>query len=245
MRPYSFARNGLPVRIAMTVVLLAGIGFFVAMMVLVSHHEELRCEPDARCVHVEHYPFGIDLFDALPKVTKAEVRWDVGGRSMALRLVLRHDDGSKSEYQGVGKNGDRAEETAQAINAFLANPSGEKAFPLRDGSIPVAIFLGVLALAGALLLPAFFTRVRLAREGNIITVVVGRWPARRRLIELPADAVGFSAQPVRVNGEPFFSVCAFRTDCEAVIELGVLSRFEKVANKRVEELRAWLAQVTR
>ncbi|MFT3843037.1 MAG: hypothetical protein QM723_38970 [Myxococcaceae bacterium] len=244
MRAYSFARNGLPVRIGMTVVLLAGIGFFVAMMVLVSHHEELRCEPDARCVHVEHYPFGIDLSDALPKVTQAEVMWDPGGRSMALKLVLRHDDGSKSEYQGVGKNGERAEETARAINAFLAHPAGEKAFPLRDGSIPVAIFLGVLALAGALLVPTFFTRIRLAREGNMITVVVGRWPARRRVIELPADAVRFGTRPMVINGEPFFSVCAERTDCEAVVELGVVSRFESVAMKRVEALRAWLAGVT-
>lgn len=242
--PYSFARNGLPVRIAMSALLLAGVGFFAAMAVLVAHDSELQCIAGGTCVHAEHYPLGIERLEPLAKVTVAETMWDPGGRAVALKLVLRHADGTKTEYQGVGKNGDRAEETARELNAFLAQPIGAKTFPLREGSIPVAIFLGLVGLGALFVLPYFFTRVRVAREGNIITVVTGRWPARRQTIELPAGSIRFGAQQVIRNGEPFFSLCAERTDTGSVVELGMVSRFESVAMARVEALQGWLASVS-
>ena len=90
--------------------LLGMSGFFGTMAVVFSHDSSLECLAASGCTHVERYPLGIVVRTALAPIKKAEVQWDTGGRTRALKLVLRHADGTRTDFPGVGKNGDRAED---------------------------------------------------------------------------------------------------------------------------------------
>lgn len=206
-------RYGRPVQ-ALMFALLLGMSVFLAMMaVLVSHDSFLECQARAGCTHVERYPFGIVRRTPLPPIVKAEVQWDTGGRSRALKLVLRHGDGTRTDYQGVGQNGNRAEDTANDLNGFLANDAApERTFPLREGSMPVALFLAVLATIGLVLISHFFSKVRLARSDTALTVTIERWPAKPRRDSVPlSELAGVGIKESIVNGQYFFTLHLERT----------------------------------
>ncbi len=203
---FVFPRYGLPARALMTL-MLGGVGvFFATMAVLVSHDSELRCEPGGACTHLERYPFGVEQREPVAKIASAGVEWSPGGRTKALKLVLTHEDGSFTDYQGVGKNGERAERTAKAINAYLQDPARGATFALREGSLPVAVFLAVLAVGAFVLVPSFFARIRLRRPEQRVQVSIGRWPAPRREFEL--EPVAFVVRPFAnpVDGNMRFAV---------------------------------------
>jgi hypothetical protein len=181
---FVFPRYGLWAKAIMTLV-LGGLGvFFATMTVLVSHDSELSCAPGGTCTHVERYPFGIERRAPVAKVASAGVEWSTGGRVQALKLVLTHEDGSFTDYQGVGTNGERAERTAKAINAYLHDPARGATFALREGSMPLAVFLALLTLGALALVPSFFARVRLRRPAQRVQVRIGRWPAPLREFEM-------------------------------------------------------------
>jgi hypothetical protein len=231
------ARYGVVVRVLMTTMLVGLAGFFSAMSVLVSHESFLACTAPDACAHVERYPFGVVQSKPLSPVKRADVRWSTGGRSAALKLVLDHADGVRTEYPGVGTNGERAEDVADAVNAYLGGAQGAKEFQLRERSLPVAAFLLVLALVGLVLTPHFFTRVRLERTPSCLEVRVGRWPAKTRLEVVPLTELGAVAIIERVvNGQPFFGLVlerragppvdlglSFRSDDAARAEAGLVA----------------------
>lgn len=228
---FVFPRYGLPARAIMTV-MLGGLGvFFAAMAVLVSHDSELSCEPSGACTHIERYPFGIEQREPVAKIASADVEWSPGGRSKALKLVLTHEDGTFTDYQGVGTNGERAERTAKAINAYLHEPKSAT-FALREGSLPVAIFLGLLALGAFVLVPSFFTRIRLRRTMQRVQVTIGRWPASRREFEFEPNV--FTIRPFAnpVDGSVRFAVESGGQD------LGMVFLLEANARARAELLNA-------
>lgn len=231
------SRQGVVARVVMTVLMLVAATFFAAMAVLVSHDSALECQTPRSCRHVERYPFGIVNAQALPAIERAHVKWSPGGRAAALKLVLRHEDGTTSEYQGVGKNGERAEDTAERISEYLLMRGGldeTKSFALREGSLPVAIFLAVLALTALVLLPYFFARVRLVRSAQTVEIIIERWPAlpRRHTV-----AVG---EPVRVlieervaTEQKFYSLHLERSDRPSV-DLGLSFRSLDAATREQE-----------
>jgi len=226
---FVFPRYGLPAKAIMTVMLGAAGVFFATMAVLVSHDSELSCEPGGACTHIERYPFGIEQRAPVAKIASADVEWSPGGRSKALKLVLTHEDGSFTDYQGVGTNGERAERTAKAINAYLHEPK-RVTFALREGSLPVAIFLAVLAFGAFVLVPSFFTRVRLTRPSQRVQVRIGRWPASRREFEVEPHA--FTVRPIAnpVDGSVRFAVESGGHD------LGMVFLIEAKARARAELL---------
>lgn len=237
-----FPRNSLFIRVFMTVMLLGVCAFFAAMAVLISHHSELRCEPDLHCVHIERYPLGIVQKEAIPRVQSAETQWSPGGRVMAIRLILNHQDGSMSEYQGVGKNGERAQRVAKELNAFLLAPGHEQVFKLREGSLPAAIFLGLLTLGGLVLLPFFFTKVRLTTTDTNVLMKIGRWPARSHRYSVPLDQFKeFSLRRSIVMEQALFTVCADQVGRPFGFDLGMSFRNQEQALQRITELDEWLA----
>ena len=217
-------RYGRLAQALMLAMLLGMSTFFGAMAVLVSHDSRLECQVGEGCTHVEQYPFGIVKRAALAPIVKAEVQWDTGGRSRALKLVLRHADKTRTDYQGVGKNGERAEDTANDLNDFLATGASDRTFPLREGSIPMALFLVVLAVVGLVLVPHFFSKVRVTRSHAAITVTIERWPAMPKRHSVPlAELAGVGIKETSVNGEHFFTLQLERTSGLA-IELGLAFR---------------------
>jgi hypothetical protein len=236
-----FQRIGLVGRVLMPVLLVGMSGFFATMAVLVAHDSELDCDGDGQCVHVERYPFGFVEQTPLLPVKNAEVALDPGGRAMALKLVLNHQDGSSSEYQGVGRLGDRAERVAKELNAYLMAPRRPQTFLLRTGSMPVAIFLAVLTVLGLFLLPSCFTKVRLHLSEGILRVTVGRWPARRREHRLAiAELKGFG---VRVVVEPIKRVVFHNVEAVtapgAWVDIGMSFHTEAGARQRADALNDW------
>lgn len=232
-------RYGPIAQVVMTVMLLAGAVFMGSMAVLVSHDSALECQGLTACQHVERYPLGIVNTSTLGPIERAEARWSPGGRAAALKLVVRHSDGTSSEYKGVGKNGERAEDTADAINAYLAGEGGTASFALREGSVPVAIFLALLAVGLLVLAPHFFTRVRLRREGRGFEISIGRWPAMPHRIEVPggqAVAVGFDESIV--NGNRFFMMWIEVAEAQR-IQLGISVRSAEAAAREHETFSAF------
>lgn len=219
------ARYGWPVKALMLAMLLGMSGFFGAMAVLVSHESSLECQASSGCTHVERYPLGIVVRTPLAPIKKAEVQWDTGGRSRALKLVLRHADGTRTDFQGVGKNGERAEDTANELNAVLqSNPATDRTFPLREGSLPFALFLALLAITGLVLIPHYFSKVRLSRSAAGITVTIERWPAKARRHLIPAaELARVGLKQSTANEEQFFTVQLERTSGPA-IDLGIAFR---------------------
>lgn len=219
------ARYGRPVQALMVAMLLGLSGFFGTMAVLVSHDSSLECQASSGCTHVERYPLGLGVRTPLAPIKKAEVQWDTGGRSRALKLVLRHADGTRTDFQGVGKNGERAEDTANELNAMLqSNPATDRTFLLREGSLPFALFLALLAIAALVLSPHFFSKVRLSRSPAGITVAIGRWPAKaRRHLIPPGDLAQVGLKQSIANGEQFYTVQLERPSGPA-IELGIAFR---------------------
>lgn len=229
---FVFPRYSILAKAIMTPVLVAMSVFMASMAVLVSHDSELSCAPGGTCTHVERYPFGIEQRTPLAKVASADVEWSPGGRSKALKLVLTHEDGSFTDYQGVGKNGERAERTAKAINAYLREPARAATFALREGSLPAAMFLVVLALGALVFVPSFFARIRLRRPAQRVEVIIGRWPAPRRELEL--EPTGFTVRPIvnAVDGRVSFAVESGGQD------LGMNFFTEKAARARADVLNA-------
>ena len=225
-----FPRYNPLVRTIMTLVLVGFCAFAMTMAALVSHDSELRCEPGGMCTHLERYPFGIERRASLTKIARAGVEWSPGGRSQALKLVLTHEDGSFTDYLGVGKNGERAERTAKAINAFLENPTPAATFALREGSLPVAIFLALLGFGALLFVPSFFTRVVLSRPSHRVRVRIGRWPAPNRELELESAEFTLRVTRNSLDGLEFFTVESGGHD------LGMSFFTEKPAKARVDLL---------
>jgi hypothetical protein len=225
----------------MTLLLVAGAGFFGCMGVLVSHESELRCGTDAVCTHVERYPFGLTKTTPLPRLRRADmVLGENSSRRRAYHLALDFADGTHTEYQGVGTNGERAQATARALNDFLEHPTAAQTVHLRDNSMPVAVMLWVLALAALGLLPFFFMKVRLTRTRDQVELVVGRWPARPRRLVVPASQrLGFGLTQRVVNGERLLTVVARVEGQEAGFDLGSSFRSDARAQARLAELEAW------
>jgi DNA-binding transcriptional regulator YdaS (Cro superfamily) len=218
------ARHGLGVRVLMTLMLLGLATFIGTMAVLVSHDSALVCEPGARCRHVERYPFGVVSEHAVAPIERADVKWDTGGRAAALKVVLQHLDGTKTEYQGVGKNGERAEDTAAAINAYLARSEGAQTFALREGSLPVAVFMALLALTSLVLVPYFFSRVRVVRSPEATEITVERWPAPPARLSVQRGAATRVVIIERiVNGQQFFTLFLAREGAPN-FDLGLAAR---------------------
>ncbi len=224
----------------MTALLLGLVGFLTPMAVLVSHDSSLECRGRTACSHREQYPFGVVKQTSLAPIQRAEVKWDTGGRSAALKLVLRHADGTTTEYQGVGKNGDRAEDTAAALNTWLASGEGEKSFALREGSWPAALFLAFLTLVGLSLVPYFFSRVRVVRTAESVTFSVERWPARPRRQTVSLGEVVHVVVDARVvNDQQFFSLWLKRAEGPR-FELGLDFRTPEKAARAQEAVEALL-----
>jgi hypothetical protein len=218
------ARHGLGVRVVMTCLIFGLATFLFSMAVLVSHDSALECQPRAACAHVERYPLGVVNETPLAAIQRADVRWDTGGRAAALKLVLRHADGTSTEYQGVGKNGERAEDTALAINTWLAKRETGKIFALRQGSVPVAVFLALLSLVGLGLIPYFFSKLRVARSLAAMEITIERWPAPPRRHSLrQGEGARVTVRERVVNGQPFFSLWLERASAPGV-ELGLSFR---------------------
>lgn len=240
----AFPRNAVIAKIVASILLLSLGAFFVPMAVLISHASELKCE-QARCVHIERYPGGIVQESPVPHVKHADTEWDPGGRSKALKLVLEHEDGSTTEYQGVGKNGDRAQRTARAINSYLADPAGAKTFQLREGSLLAAGFMLLLALVCWAFVPSFFSKVRLRTSATAMQVTIGRWPAPRRVYSVPLDELqGFALLRSVANEQEFFTLCARQSGRKEGIELGMRFHLQSSAERRMAELNDWLLTAT-
>ena len=230
-------RQGMVARVVMTALMLVAATFFGAMAVLVSHDSALECQSPRACRHIERYPFGVVQQTKLEPIERASVAWSPGGRTAALKLVLHHEGGTISEYPGVGKNGERAQTTAEAISSYLLTTGGPEvttSFALREGSLPVAIFLALLALTALVLLPYFFARVRLVRSAQAVEITIERWPAPPRRYTV---AIG---EPVRVlieertaNGQQFYSLHLERADRPA-LELGLSFRSLETATREQE-----------
>lgn len=236
----SRARNGLVVRVLMTAMLLGVSTFFATMAVLVSHDSALVCERGAQCRHVERYPFGVVREHAMAPISRASVKWDTGGRTAALKVVVQHVDGTKTEYQGVGKNGERAEDTAAAINAYLARSEGAQTFALREGSLPVAVFLALLAMLGLVLVTYFFSRVRVVRSDEATEITVERWPAAPRRLTVRRGTGRVVINQRLVNDQQFFSLVLAR---EGVPNFDLGLSFRTV--ERAEQERTALAAALR
>lgn len=233
------ARHALVVRVLMTALIVGASSFFVAMAVLVSHDSALVCREHS-CQHVERYPFGVVSTAPLAPIQRAEVKWSPGGRARALELVLRHPDGLTTEYQGVGKNGERAEDTAAALNEWLSTGGGERSFALREGSWVAAFFLAFLALVGLVLVPYFFSRVRVTRTGEGVEFTVERWPARPRRLRLPLGEQARVVVDTRVvRDQWFFSLWLERAGGPR-FELGLDFRTPEAAEREQEVVAALL-----
>lgn len=238
----AFPRNALFIKLFMTTLLVGMCAFFGSMVVLTTHHSELRCDPAARCVHIERYPFGVVRQVVLPRVTSAETEWDPGGRMKAIKLVLNHQDGSTSEYQGVGTNGERSQRVAKQLNAFLAAPTREQTFPLRQGSWAMGVFLGLLTLVGLVLIPFFFTKVRVTATGTDVLVRIGRWPAPSRRYSVPLNEFQeFSLKRSFVMEQELFTISANSVGSPRGFDLGLGFRNRAQALQRITELNEWLA----
>lgn len=241
----AFPRNALVIKVIITILLLGACTFFGSMAVLITHHSELKCSSGSQCVHIERYPFGVVRETVIPRVMSAETEWVPGGRVRAIKLVLNHQDGSASDYHGVGTNGERAQQVAKQLNAFLAAPAHEQAFPLRQGSLAAGLFLALLTLVGLVLIPALFTKVRVTATGTNVLVKIGRWPAPSRRYSVPLDKLqDFSLKRSIIQGQEFFSVCANQDGRWYGFDLGMGFRNQEQALQRITELNEWLANAT-
>jgi hypothetical protein len=234
------ARHGLVVRVLMTTLLVGMSSFFGAMAVLVSHDSALVCRDGTTCQHVERYPFGVVNTTPLAPLQRADVKWDTGGRAVALKLVLRHADGQTTEYQGVGKNGDRAEDTAAALNAWLSKGQGEQSFALREGSWAAALFLALLAVLGVSFVAFFFSRVRVTRTDQGVEFTVERWPARPRRLRLPLGEEARVVVDTRVVRDQWFFSLWLERGAGPRFELGLDFRTPEAAAREQDVVAALL-----
>lgn len=239
----AYWKQAVSARVVVTVLLVGMGGFFAVMAILSSHDSQLVCQPGPSCRHVERYPLGIVRETPLEAVERADVEWSPGGRVQALALVLHHAGGARSEYQGVGANGERAQSVAEAVNAWLAAPSGPRTFQLREGSAALAIFLAVLALAAFVLLPSSFAKVHLAVENGQLRITVDRWPLRARRVTLPVRAIaGFRIDVFRDEAYRFLCFFLVRSDGGDAVDLGIRLRDEAAARQRLDELEGLLSR---
>ena len=233
-------RNGALVKVLKTLLVGGGAAFFLSMAVLVCHHSSLVCDAELNCTHLETYPFGIERGQALTTISAAETLWDPGGRQMAIKLALNHTDGSTTEYQGVGKNGERAQKVAAAINAFINAPSAPQTFALREGSIGVGVFLVLMALLGLCALPYVFSKIRLRAEGGVLSVIIERRPLPPRKLQSPLQRVaGLTLHRMTMMDQEFFNVTMALVGGDSV-DLGLRFRSAEQAQQRLKEMDAWL-----
>lgn len=238
----NFDRNGFWVKASMSVLLLGMAAFMTTMSVLIVHDSSLICTQEGNCVHVENYPLGIIKQTRLPRISSVNTQWDPGGRVMAIKLVLAHEDGTLTEYRGVGKNGERAQAVAAKLNAFIEQPRGKAEFPLREGSVAASVFLLLLGLLALLCLPYFFSKVRLRVLDEELVVRVERWPVPPRLIRVSLPRVrGFDVRHLVMPLEQHFYQVGLLVDGVPVpIDLGMAFRTVAQAQERVACLNAWL-----
>ncbi len=236
----SIRRFGTGQRIAGTLLLAAGVIFFGVMASLVSHESELRCDTPGECMHVERYPFGIENAKAMPEISRALTRWSPGSRSMAIKLVLTHRDGTESEYHGVGTNGDRAQAVAEAINASLENAEAPRVFHLRDRSIPMALMMLLMALSCLVLCAAPFSMVHLRVYNGVLSALVQHRPMRSRECHVPLAGVrGTTLTQLASMNVVAFKVCLDVVD-GAPFDLGLSASSEVAARAKAAEVDAWL-----
>lgn len=152
--------------------------------------------------------------------------------------MLWHTGGATTEYQGVGKSGDRAEATADALNAYLAAGDAKQTFALREGSLPVAAGLALVALLGLVCISYFFSKLRVARSPAALEITIERWPAPPQRHTLRHDAAPrVTVRERTVNDQQFFSLwlepasgpgvdlgLSFRTAARAAAEQETISQ---------------------
>lgn len=235
-------KNAPGVRAFLTLLLLAAGGFFVVMGVLSSHRSALTCTASpVRCAHHESYPLGVVFDTELAPFSRVGLREKSGQRGTSLNLTLHHDDGSSTEYPGVGTNGDRAAEVAEQLNAFLVRPSAEATFDLRSGSIPLAVFLLLLGFGALLLVPSIFNAVKITCRGDRVTLGVGRHPLPARTHEIAlADMGPIQLRPRVLAGRATFALELMVRDREP-IDLGITLADEPAARSKAAEIEAKLA----
>lgn len=232
-------RNGVPVKVLMTLLVGAASLFFGAMALLISHSSLLDCTGNLQCIHVEKYPLGFEQREPVAKFESAETEWDPGGRQMAVKLVLNHADGTTTEYQGVGTNGERAQSVAAAINKFIKEPKERQRFALRDGSIAGGIFMALLALVAMSVVPYFFSKMRFRSAQGVLALSIERWPIRPRRFRWPIDQVaGLRLHRTVMMQQEFYKVVMDVGD-EAV-DLGLGFRSPQHAEKKLAEINSWL-----
>lgn len=239
-------KNGAAARAFLTLLLLGGSAFFVAMGVFATQASRLSCaEGPSTCVRRTEYPFGIGFEDPVAPIERAGIRVKSGRRGASLNLTLYHPDGSATEYPGVGTNGDRAAETVENLRRYLARPEGSRSFPLRSGSRPVGWAMIIVGLAALVLVPGIFNAVIFHRSGEELHVRVQRRPLKPRDERMAAaDVEGLWVLPRQSAGRPVWVLALALRDREPV-ELGMAFSHEEAARARVQVLDERLAPVLR
>lgn len=238
-REFVVERHSMTAKMMMSTLVGAAIIFFVAMAILISHSSLLECSNNLQCTHIERYPFGIERREALKEMVSAETQWAPGGQQMAVKLVLNHADGSTTDYQGVGTNGEHAQKVARALNAFISAPEATAQFALRAGSVGASILMAALALLGALAVPYFFSKLRLQLHGNVLGAVIERWPiAPRRFQWTLGQPVTLRLERKVSLDQEFFLVMLVVGS--QTIDLGLAFRNAPAAQKRLAEINTWL-----
>ncbi len=178
-------------RVLITVVVAASIAFFLGMAAWTTQDSYLECHRTAdssipQCVNDKFYPFSIATHETLPSIRGVRVEERIsrgrGGSHEHLVLVLDHG-ATTSEFPGIGKSGVNAPAVAAEIGAFLGDASRERArWHLRESVYPVTALMFAFAVAMGMLAGLAFRRTTIAFEpgSRVVTVRVGRWPARAK-----------------------------------------------------------------
>lgn len=239
-----FPKIGGVMRIVVTLVIVCTSVFCVVMGIFMTQSSELTCTNGTDyCLRQTLYPFGISFQEPVPAFQRVSLRTVHDKHGTSLDLILHHADGTATDYSGVGKNGDRAARTMQAIEAYMASPQGTRSFPLRSGSTP----LGAMAIAlGLLLLLAvfpFFNNVYFTRRGDELVVRVERRPLAAREVVVPVASVETVQVISKTSaGQTVFAVTLCVRDREP-IDLGLGGRSWGYARMRAQALGEQLAPV--
>ncbi len=238
---YQTSLYSVGVRVFLFGLLASGAIFFSAMAVLASHDSSIRCTGRSQCTHVETYPFGMERKEDLAEIVGADTQWSPGGRTMAIKLVLTHVGGVTTEYQGVGRNGVRAQKVAAALNQFIQQPQGAGTFSLREGSMVASAFLVFLTACSLLLISSIASKLIIERREGAVVMTVQRWPRPPRVHQFArAGLMGFVLRPIVSAGMQTFRVDLVHNDGSGA-DVGMAFGNAQAAEVRVAELNAWLA----
>ena len=238
---YQASLYSLGQRVFLFGLLASGAIFFSAMALLALHDSSIRCTGRSQCTHVETYPFGIERKEDLAEIVGAETQWSPGGRTMAITLVLTHAGGMTTEYEGVGRNGARAQKVAAALNQFIQQPQDAATFSLREGSMAAGVFLIFLTACSLLLMSSIASKLIIEiRQGEVV-MTVQRWPRPPRVHQFAlAGLKGFVLRPIVSTAMQTFRVDLVHNDGSGA-DVGMAFGNAQAAEVRVAELNAWLA----